>query len=332
MRSIDFSNITFFQMQLCISILEHGSCTRAAEACHISQPALSKRLSELERQLGIILFIRGKNTKIRPTPAGEVILSEWKSILIQMEKSLQKGYIAQANASPSVVIGSVPSMDVNIFLNPLVEAFTEERPDADFRFVFGGGKELIDGLSNGEIDVVFIPPFRKSVLNRSTIRTELVLTTNWYAGMLPTNPLAQKEHLTFEDLRQQQFILPSPQLFVDYFAFIEGMCEKYGYSPNVSFYTKNHMSLPVNVRLDDEVFLVDGFSIHLNDTAYSYVKMLDAESGIIMAHSENNDRPIMRDFLRFATAFFRDFDEQNTWNCRPIAETYPHTGYKVHTK
>jgi|GEM_PF-1041025 len=317
MRNIDFSNITFFQLQLCLSILEHGSCTRAAEACHISQPTLSKRLSELESQLGIILFIRGKNTKIRPTPAGEVILEEWKSILTQMEKALQKGYIAQANASPSVVVGCVPSMDVNIFLTPLVEGFAKKRPDADFRFVYDGAKVLVDGILSSEIDVVFLPPFRKSMLNRTSIKYTQVLTTEWYAGMLPTNPLAQKDHLTFEDLRQQRFILPSPQLFGDYYAFIEGMCEKYGYSPNASFYTNNHMSLSVNVRADDEVFLVDGFSLLLHDTGCRFVKMLDTKSGIIMAHSMNNDRPIIRDFLHFASGFFRNFHEHGQVQQKP---------------
>lgn len=310
MRNIDFSNITFFQMQICLSILEHGSCTRAAAACHISQPTLSKRLSELESQLGILLFIRGKNTSVRPTPAGKVILEDWKAILAQMEKSLQKGYTAQSNASPSIVIGSAPSMSVDFFLTPLVNEFIKKRPDVDFRFVYGGAQGQVDGLLSGEIDVIFLATFRKGMLDRPCIKGSHVLTTSWYAGMLPSNPLTEKQCLTFEDLKQQRFVLPSPQLFTDYYAFIEGMCKKHGYLPKVSFYTKNHMSLAVNVRSDDEVFLVDGYSALLMDSSCRFLKMTDADSGIMMAHNENNSRPIIREFLRFAAGYLRGMSAQ----------------------
>ena len=309
MRSIDFSNITFFQMQMCLSIMEHGSFTRAAEACHISQPTLSKRLSELENHLGILLFIRGKNTKVRVTPGGKVILDEWKTILTQMEHSLQKGYRAQANMSPSIVIGSVPSMDIDCFLTPLVNSYMENRPDVDFRFIYGSATAQVEGVLNGEIDVIFVATFRKELLERAPMKSVQLLETDWYAGMLPTNHFSEMSELTFGDLRQQRFILPSPQLFGDYYTFIESMCKSHGYLPQVSFFTKNHMSLPVNVRTDDEVFLVDGFSSLIKDKTFKFVKITGVKSGMMMAYNENNDKPIIQNFQRYARSFLSELQE-----------------------
>ena len=296
-------------MQMCLSIMEQGSFTRAAEACHISQPTLSKRLSELENHLGILLFIRGKNTKVRVTPGGKVILDEWKTILTQMEHSLQKGYRAQANLSPSIVIGSVPSMDIDCFLTPLVNSYMENRPDVDFRFIYGGATSQVEGLLNGEIDVIFVATFRKELLERPAVKSVEILKTDWYAGMLPNNLLTQQETLTFGDLREQRFILPSPQLFGDYYTFIEGMCKHHGYLPKVSFFTKNHMSLSVNVRAEDEVFLVDGFSSLLKDEIFKFVKITGVKSGMMMAYSERNDKPIIQNFQRYARAFLSDLQE-----------------------
>lgn len=310
MRSIDFGNINFFQMQLCLSIQEHGSFTRAASVCHVTQPTISKRVSELESQLGLLLFIRGKNTSVRPTPAGKVILEEWKTILTQMEHSLQKGYNAQANMGPTIVIGSYPSADADLYLTPLINDYIEKRPDVDFRFLYSGAPDHVNGLLSGETDVVFMPTFRQAMFKRAPIMSYQVLTCNWYAGMLPGNPLANKETLSFADLQHQRFVLPSPQLFGDYYSFIEDACKNHGFLPQISFLTKNHMSLPMNVHANDEVFIIDGHSRLLKDHMFKFVSISGIKSGIIMAVNENNAKLVVHNFRRYATTFFREMSSE----------------------
>ena len=54
-----------------LAVAEHGSFTRAASALHVSQPALSQQIRQLEESLGVPLFDRSGRT-IRLTDAGEV--------------------------------------------------------------------------------------------------------------------------------------------------------------------------------------------------------------------------------------------------------------------
>jgi len=306
LHSIDFGNISFFHIQLCLSIEDHASFTRAAAACHVTQPTLSKRVSEIENQLGILLFIRGKNTNVRPSQAGKVILKEWRSILTQMELSLQKGYSAQANLGPVIVIGTAPSSDDDLYLTPMINSYIEQRADAEFRFSYGGGPCHADGLINGEIDVAFFPIFRRSLFERHPIKSVQILSCDWLVGMLPESPLANQDTISFGDLRLNKFIMPSPQLFGGFYSIVEMMCINHGFSPQISFFTKNHMSLSANVRSPDEVFLVDNFSQLLNDSNFVFKKLIGVESGIIMAYNVDNPKPIVQNFQRFAKSFFRD--------------------------
>ncbi|HHX30303.1 MAG TPA: LysR family transcriptional regulator, partial [Clostridiaceae bacterium] len=56
-----------------LAVAEEKNYTKAARRLSLTQPAVSQHISQLERELGVPLFIRGKGT-IRPTPAGEVVI------------------------------------------------------------------------------------------------------------------------------------------------------------------------------------------------------------------------------------------------------------------
>ena len=71
MKYMDIGGITLQQIQICLSVADNKSFTKAAAEMHLSQPTLSKKIADLEIQLGIILFIRGKNSSVKVTPAGK---------------------------------------------------------------------------------------------------------------------------------------------------------------------------------------------------------------------------------------------------------------------
>ena len=305
MRSIEFSNISFFQMQLCISILEHGSFTRAANACHVTQPTLSKKISELENKLGLLLFIRGKNTTVRPTPAGKIIFAEWKSILKQMELSIQKAYNAQACLGVSIILSSIPSADVDLYITPLINEYLLKHPETEFRFESRTSSDQANGLINGELDIAFVPLLRKNLFNGAPLVSNQILSCHWYVGMRPSNPLADKKNVTFEDLRTQRFVTASPQLFPHYYEFVEESCARHGFIPQVSFCTNNHISVPMNVRASDEVCIVDGVSSVLGDSSLVFRQLPGVESGVIMSINENNTNPIAVSFHSFAKDYYK---------------------------
>ena len=69
-----------WQLRYFVCAAEHLNFTKAAESLHISQSALSKKISDLENHFGVQLFLRGKQS-LSLTMAGQVFLNESRSIL-----------------------------------------------------------------------------------------------------------------------------------------------------------------------------------------------------------------------------------------------------------
>ena len=74
-------NITLQQIQVFLTVAEHGSFSNAAKNLFITQPAISKLIKRLEDELNTELFIRG-NRSVTMTKSGEYYYSEWRPIFL----------------------------------------------------------------------------------------------------------------------------------------------------------------------------------------------------------------------------------------------------------
>lgn len=85
-----------------LSVARHLNFTRAAQECHIAQPAISEQISSLERELGVQLFERGARS-IRLTAAGEVFYQHISRFVQNYEQSLRE--VRTSLQEKSLVIG-----------------------------------------------------------------------------------------------------------------------------------------------------------------------------------------------------------------------------------
>lgn len=136
-----------------LAVVEAGSFTRAAEALHISQPALSKQIGELERQLGTPLFRRsGRRAEL--TAAGQVLVKEGKRYLA-LEKSLcrkvREAARSEAAAPTPLLLGYTGAIEV-FGLSALVQRFHARYPAYVLDIHRMGQEELISALLTGQLD------------------------------------------------------------------------------------------------------------------------------------------------------------------------------------
>ena len=71
---------TLQQLTYLVAVDDHRHFGKAAEACYVSQPALSAQIRELERRLGVTLFERG-NRKVLPTTVGMTVIERARGVL-----------------------------------------------------------------------------------------------------------------------------------------------------------------------------------------------------------------------------------------------------------
>jgi DNA-binding transcriptional LysR family regulator len=134
-----------------VSVAEAASVSKAALRVHISQPALSRQIHDLERELGVRLFVRvGRG--IRLTAEGEALLASTRDVLTRAE-SLGARARAFAGGTTGVLrVGATPQVMQNILPAFLAE-YRRSRPGIEIELIEEGGARLLNLVEQGALHV-----------------------------------------------------------------------------------------------------------------------------------------------------------------------------------
>lgn len=135
-----------------LEISRRKSISRAAEALHLTQPAISKTLAELEDILGLALMTRSR-AGIALRPAGEVFLHYAATSHAALRQGIDAIAQTKMAVSTPLAIGALPSVAARVIPGTVMR-FREARPGAIPRIVTGPNSYLLDQLRLGELDLV----------------------------------------------------------------------------------------------------------------------------------------------------------------------------------
>jgi DNA-binding transcriptional LysR family regulator len=187
------------QLRYFVATVEKGSLNKAAKALFISQPALTKQLAQLEKQLSCVLFHR-RMTGIELTEAGRFFYDRACHILEQLDQTVER--MRQYAADTPLRIGALPSI-ANCYLPEAVSRLQREHQIGVSIQVRDTTADLVNLLERGMIDVAFVqdmgghPEFASRPLFQEP-----------YLAVLPaSHPLASQETIDFRDLCRENMIL-----------------------------------------------------------------------------------------------------------------------------
>lgn len=146
---------TLRHLEYFVAVADCGTIRSAAQICHVSQPAVSQGIAELERGLGVQLIIRNRARGIVLTPAGRRLLAPVKALLseageLQLLAVSEGGEIA-GKISVGCYVGLSP------LLTPkLLVGFKKAYPDVDLDFEENPQPELQQSLLSGHLDLALM--------------------------------------------------------------------------------------------------------------------------------------------------------------------------------
>ncbi|WP_299783616.1 hydrogen peroxide-inducible genes activator [uncultured Roseobacter sp.] len=147
-------NFTIRQLRYFEAVALHGHFGRAAEACSISQPAISVQIKELEETLGQLLFERHAR-HIRLTSFGEEFAQRVRPILRSIDDLSDLARASQAGLIGKLRLGIIPT--VGPYLLPrLVADLNDAYPRLDLRIRETQTENLIFDLLGGQLDVALV--------------------------------------------------------------------------------------------------------------------------------------------------------------------------------
>ena len=138
------------QLKYFVGIVDAGSVSRAAQCLFIAQSALSKQISELERELGVQLLVRGRSGVLM-TESGKVFYDYAQGILKQLDDA-RTAVRAPESIVGSVILGVPQSISAALAL-PLLQAARKQLPQVSLHLNEELTGNLLDQLRQGRIDL-----------------------------------------------------------------------------------------------------------------------------------------------------------------------------------
>jgi DNA-binding transcriptional LysR family regulator len=189
------------RLEVFVKVAELGSFSRAAEALYLAQPTVSEHVRALEEDLGVLLLDRlGRGAT--PTPAGEVLLTYARRILLLTGEARQAVDRFQGRMSGELVIGgsTIPGEYV---LPALVGQFKAKYPDISISLRIGSSHQVSEWVEDGrvEIGVVGARPAGRALNARELMADEMVIVVPG------DHPWAALASVTLADVRGEPLIL-----------------------------------------------------------------------------------------------------------------------------
>jgi DNA-binding transcriptional LysR family regulator/protein-tyrosine-phosphatase len=192
MERLDLRLVEYF-----VAVAEELHFGRAAARLHIAQPSLSQQIRRLEAQLGVSLLERNSRN-VHLTLAGQALLQEGRKTLSQARHTIQA---VRSAGAPRLTVGFYGSAASEL-LPDVLRAFSERLPrvDVSVRELLLGS---IDDILDGSVDIAFT----RMLPGQTELEVEVLTEEPRLAALASTDPLANRQTLTFADLRDESFII-----------------------------------------------------------------------------------------------------------------------------
>ncbi|MFJ4292376.1 LysR substrate-binding domain-containing protein [Cupriavidus sp. NPDC089707] len=200
------SNIKLRHLQLLVALDEFRHLGRTAEFLSVSQPAVSRVLTEVEKMLGLTLFTRSTRGT-EPTPAGESLVRFARSVLAQYEQTRDEIAAVQSGASGRVQVGSMGAT-LSVLLARAVGLLKERHARATVLVEEGDLTHLLPKLRLRELDLIV------GRLEPGYAAPDLVTEALYEEPMVVVvkrgHKLARKTRPGWADLAAMPCVLPPP--------------------------------------------------------------------------------------------------------------------------
>ena len=195
--------MTLQQLRQVIAIADSGSLNEAARRLYVSQPNLSSVVKELEKEIGITLFLRS-NRGIQLTPEGKQFIGFARQV-VEQYALLEDRYIGKKVKK----VFSVSAQHYSFAVKAFVE--TVKRVGMDkYEFAMHETKtgQVIDNVKNmtSELGILYLSDFNEQVLHKIFAENSLVFTElfacDTYVYLWKGHPLAGKKEISMKELEE----------------------------------------------------------------------------------------------------------------------------------
>lgn len=191
------------QLKALVTVAEVGSVTRAAELLHLVQPAVTRQIRTLERELGTALFERTRQG-MQLTDAGTTLVERARRALNELERAR-----AEIQPTPGVVTGIVTvgllESASDLLAEPLVSALARDHPGIELRLLTAYSGHLQQWLDDGDLDLTLL----YNLASTPSLNAEPLVREKLWVVAPPSVGLRAEQPVPFREAAAQPMVMPA---------------------------------------------------------------------------------------------------------------------------
>ena len=192
--------MTQIQMEYFIKTCELGNIAQAADVLFVSRSAVSRAISDLEKEFQAELLVRSKNG-VEPTDAGRIVLDMAKNVSNSYQGVMRRiRALEDWSLFYQIRVSVTPTNSLRIYQNYLRQ-YAQDNPGVKLVITEACASKCLDMLSQGQVDVAFVP----SSIIQAQPSTDFFQAFPLYRNRIvlwvrKDSPLAGKESLEIHDI------------------------------------------------------------------------------------------------------------------------------------
>ncbi|MFC3286115.1 LysR substrate-binding domain-containing protein [Litchfieldella rifensis] len=188
------------QIEAFRAVMIHKTVTRAAQTLHVSQPAVSRLISDLEYFVGFELFKRHKGRLI-PTPEAQALYEDVERAFVGLDKITETAREIREFRTGRLLLSCMPALALTI-LPRLVNEFSVRHPGITISLQAHSSQRVLEWVATQQCDAGLIGMH----LDDPAVTIMPLASGALRLVMLPTHPLAAKTEVNIRDLENESFV------------------------------------------------------------------------------------------------------------------------------
>jgi DNA-binding transcriptional LysR family regulator len=295
---LDMKALSFF-----VAVAEAGGFRKASSRRGVLQSVISRKVRELEDDLGVSLFERHREG-VRLTNAGRHFLEDVRRIFAHMERATSATSAAGLADQGRLSIGVASSMSAG-FLYKLIGTWRAQHPSVALNIRDATPGELVAAVLERELDVTFItgtavPP---------GCDMELLWIDSIYLAVSTANPVSKKASVEMKDIAAESFIVNQGNFGIEIRDFLIRQLSDLGVRPSVQVFDVGREVLFTMVGLGFGCTTAATLETGVQYPSVRYVPIKDVRLPFNAVWSPANDNPALRRFLSFGRVLSRAWEK-----------------------
>src|SRR6476660_6721240 len=225
-----FSAVELRHLRYFVAVAEIENVSRAALKLHVSQPALSKQIRDLEDELGFSLLERTAKS-VRLTDAGRAFLDNARALLQHADEAVKEARAIATEEPTELHVGYSPTQFAEI-LPKTLRTFQKAMPNVHVRLHDWSNNAIRDGLHDGRLQLgLIVPPVKASSMR--DLRSEELFHQRVCVAVAPQHPFARRRAIPIAEVAAEPLIGLTREDYPNYYDFLSSIFAKVKQKPRV---------------------------------------------------------------------------------------------------